>query len=82
MLNLKGGNDVYKSVEECNNKAPLPDNTIGAFFDLWALLDHIAPDKYGKGSNQTLSIDFAKKRLEQKKLGMQDLKLEPLCRFG
>ena len=77
-LRFDGYDDVFNFVEECNDAAPLPKHVIGGFMDLWVLLDHIAPDKYGKGSNQTSTADFTRKRADQIKIEMKDYEVEIL----
>ena len=77
-LRFDGYDDVFLFVEECNESAPLPKHVIGGFMDLWVLLDYIAPDKYGKGSNQTSTADFTRKRADQIKIEMKDYEVEIL----
>ena len=62
---FNGYDKVVKFVEECNSAALLPKHAIWGFMDLWVLLDHMVPDKYGRGSNQTSTADFTKKQAEQ-----------------
>ena len=77
-LRFDGYDKVVKFVEECNESAPLPTHVIGGFMDLWVLLDHMALDKYGQGSNQTSTADFTKKQVDQIKIKMKDYEVEIL----